>query len=141
MDAQDNRFGVEDHGCSILLFAYVLVDHVWKIWNSITHGRTRLDLIGIFQFILKAYSSMFHNCPKPFFYPCLGWIPPPLCWVKINLDAALGNEFAAIAVVARDHAGTILSWKSKIIPRCAPLFAKASTTKLAIDFGYFFQLV
>ena len=62
-----------------------------------------------------------------------------MCWVKINIDVALENDVAAIAVVARDNTGTILSWKSKIIPLCTPSFAEASAAEFPIDLASSFN--
>ncbi|KAL5564798.1 hypothetical protein UlMin_027962 [Ulmus minor] len=42
---------------------------------------------------------------------------------------------AAVACVARDSKGDIISWGSKIIPLCSPLVAEACAAEFAIDFA------
>ncbi|KAL5582063.1 hypothetical protein UlMin_014505 [Ulmus minor] len=65
----------------------------------------------------------------------LSWSPPPLGWMKINMDADVGSSIAAIACVARDPKGVIISWVSKTIPVCSPLVAEACAAEFAIDFA------
>ncbi|KAG0460917.1 hypothetical protein HPP92_020866 [Vanilla planifolia] len=35
----------------------------------------------------------------------LPWVPPPVGWIKINYDAAVGDDFAGIGFIIRDHRG------------------------------------
>ena len=36
------------------------------------------------------------------------WTPPPLNWIKLNFDAAVREDKASVAVVARDQRGKLI---------------------------------
>ena len=50
-------------------------------------------------------------------------------WIKINLDAAIGDDVAVIACIACDDLGSILCCKSKRLGFASSLIAKG----LAVD--------
>ncbi|KAJ1399822.1 hypothetical protein SESBI_30046 [Sesbania bispinosa] len=53
------------------------------------------------------------------------WRPPQADTIKINCDAAFRShsQTAAIAAIARDSSGIILSLSSKIVPATSPLLS------------------
>lgn len=67
--------------------------------------------------------------------PILAWQPLPLELIKLNFDAALINNEAAIAVVARNDRGELLmaQTKSKRLNTNDPTIAKAAPILWAIE--------
>ncbi|KAK9983012.1 hypothetical protein SO802_032537 [Lithocarpus litseifolius] len=68
----------------------------------------------------------------PSVQPISTWTPPPLGWVKLNVDAALSNSKSALAVVARNHLGEILFIWGSGYHLCAPSQAEAAATLWAV---------
>ncbi|KAL5558752.1 hypothetical protein UlMin_034963 [Ulmus minor] len=133
LEAQDSRVARGYVGRSILLFASILYDLLWKHRNDITHGGAPMDLALLFQNINQSYLSILKNLaiPPPAIYP--SWTPPPDGWVKINMDTTVGTAAVAISCVARDSNGSIIRWDSKIILVCSTLVAEACAAEFAID--------
>ena len=52
------------------------------------------------------------------------WAPPPAGTVKLNVDAAISQSKAALAVIARNESGVVLKVWAKSIPLCSPPFAE-----------------
>ena len=36
------------------------------------------------------------------------WVPPPLCCIKINVDATISTSKAAFAIFSKDHLGVVI---------------------------------
>ncbi|KAL5567274.1 hypothetical protein UlMin_030438 [Ulmus minor] len=101
-----------------------------------------MDPTFLFCNINRSYNSILKNLSPPPPAAHLTWSPPPLEWVKINMDAAIGTSVAAIGTsvaaiscVARDSKGNIISWVSKVIPVCSPLVVEACAAAFAINFA------
>ncbi|KAL5538575.1 hypothetical protein UlMin_045894 [Ulmus minor] len=135
VETQDSRTAVGFTDRNIMLFASVLCDLLWKHRNDITHGGSPMDPTVLFHNISRSYHSLLKNLSPPPSVAPFTWSPPPLGWVKINMDAAIGASVVAVACVARDPKGDIISWGSKNIPVCSPLVAEACAADFAIDFA------
>ena len=61
------------------------------------------------------------------------WSPPFPPNVKLNFDAAIGEEGACIAVVCRDHKAKVLFVWTDLIDSTDPLLAEARAALLAIQ--------
>lgn len=63
------------------------------------------------------------------------WEPPPLGWIKVNIDTAISQEVSALALVARDYLGNLIlaasSLSSSLEPALAKLKALERTTSFA----------
>ena len=60
------------------------------------------------------------------------WSTPPQGTIKLNVDAAMLNQLAAFAVVARYSIGVLKAW-TKIVPLNDVLMAEAAATLLAVE--------
>lgn len=58
--------------------------------------------------------------------------PPPLDYIKINVDAALTSSKSALAVVARNHLGEVLFIWGKENQLCSPLQVEAMALLWAV---------
>ncbi|KAL5559912.1 hypothetical protein UlMin_036123 [Ulmus minor] len=135
VESKDSRMAVGFTDRNILLFASVLCDLLWKHRNDITHGGSPMDPSVLCRNISRSYQSLLKNISPPTPAAPISWSPPPIGWVKINMDAAIGASDAVVACVARDSKGDIISWGSKIISVCSPLVAEACAAEFAIDFA------
>lgn len=54
------------------------------------------------------------------------WQPPPTCIVKLNVDAVVTDDLAALVVVARDSSGEVLKVQTKLHELCSPLQVEPS---------------
>lgn len=50
----------------------------------------------------------------------MGWTPPPMGWVKANVDGSFiqSSEAASAGIVIRDHTGSVLLTSWRIISHC-----------------------
>ncbi|KAL5549525.1 hypothetical protein UlMin_004756 [Ulmus minor] len=122
---EDNR--------NITLFASVLLDYIWKYRNQIVHGRSVSNPQVLFESIYRSYSSLFAGWASPSSVCASSWSPPPLDWIKVNLDAALVGSRGSIACVARGPDGSVLDCGVKMIAVMDPLVAEYLALELAID--------
>ncbi|KAL5576409.1 hypothetical protein UlMin_018108 [Ulmus minor] len=65
LEAQDSRVAKGYAGQSILLFASILCDLLWKHGNDITHGGAPMDPALLFQNINRSYLSILKNLTIP----------------------------------------------------------------------------
>ena len=68
------------------------------------------------------------------------WSTPPPPIIKINVDAAVSSAtgYAAFSVVARDHHGSVMGWRRRILPgvRCPEVAETfAILGRFSFDFG------
>ena len=61
------------------------------------------------------------------------WSPPPLGSIKLNVDAAISNISAAIAVVARDHLGVPVKVWARTIKKTSPIQAETDALLWALQ--------
>lgn len=92
-----------------------------------------MDPALLFQTVFRSYYFLCKKLDQssPILNPL--WTPPPSGWVKLNMDTAIGATTVAVSCVACDSHGSIICWKSKIIPTCSPLIAEAYATEFAIN--------
>ncbi|KAL0015241.1 hypothetical protein SO802_002310 [Lithocarpus litseifolius] len=88
------------------------------------------NIIHKFQEYIIATSEPAH--PKT--PPTLNrWVPPPLGFIKINVDAALSANKAAFAAVARNHLGEVVKVWARILPSRPPLQAETEALLWAVQ--------
>ncbi|KAL5546863.1 hypothetical protein UlMin_006550 [Ulmus minor] len=117
----------------ILLFTSILLDLLWKYKNYITHQGPRCDPSALFETIFQSNSSFFAPKLAAAAHSSRSWHPSPSRWIKINSDAAIGEDVAVISCVARDDLGSTLCCKSKRLGSSLPHFAEGLAVELAIE--------
>ncbi|XP_065629740.1 uncharacterized protein LOC136067578 [Quercus suber] len=122
-----------------LLFGAILYDVIWKLRNRSLFDIANLNLDGV----MTRLSSLFaeHKNSRASFTTHLDsaspqvWFPPSRRDIKINVDAAVGPRFSAIAVVVRNWRGELVFAGSKKVNTTLPLQAKAKAVRWAISFA------
>ncbi|KAL5562072.1 hypothetical protein UlMin_031819 [Ulmus minor] len=124
-DKLNSLFHIDDILCYIcrnsnetgahLLFSCDFSRHFWLAspWNLRTELLADLSPLEGFRFIW----DMDQNKPG---------------WIKINLDAAIREDNAAIACVVRDAGGSIVKWATIKISTSSPLVAALFAVELAV---------
>ncbi|XP_065626172.1 uncharacterized protein LOC136066187 [Quercus suber] len=113
------------------------LDEIWLLRNQLIFEDTKIDILSSSSRISSraAEFSNLHNlevhAPPPL--SPTSWSPPPEGIIKLNVDAAVGPTFTALAVIARDHTGVpIKLWAKKYIS-CLPIQAEAASVLWAIN--------
>ena len=90
----------------------LVIDEIWRSRNLKQFCDVNADVMSAkrnihsrFLEIAKAFTP---DMIKPKELANSRWNPPPLGWIKINVDAALNRYISAFAVVARDQLGEVL---------------------------------
>ena len=60
------------------------------------------------------------------------WTPSPLNWIKLNFNAAIREDEASMAMVARDQKGKLIAAWTEQLEQTEPLLGEAKATLLAI---------
>lgn len=76
------------------------------------------------QSSLPPYQSLLTNFGHP---------PPLLIWIKLNVDAALFDSNAAIAVIARNHLIVPIKIWARTTKKSSPLLAKTEALLWAVQ--------
>ena len=104
------------------------LEEIWHTRNAVLHLKGLVDLqssIGSISARLKECSLVFcHPEVHMFAQSNVGWSPPPIGTIKLNVDAAVSLSNTALAVVARDEHGVVLKVWAKIMPKFSPLVAE-----------------
>ena len=103
-----------------LKMAFTL-EEIWCIRNAVIHQKGPIDI----QTAVDRIKAKFKECANVFSkpqasltaQPVIQWSPPPLGFIKINVDAAIAQNNLAIAVVARNENGYVLKAWSKLLPK------------------------
>lgn len=70
----------------------------------------------------------------------IGWKPPELGRIAINIDASVGGGLSAWALIARDHFGKLFfvvsCWGKENSPQAAEAKALAWAVGLAVKYGW-----
>ncbi|KAL0401094.1 UNVERIFIED_CONTAM: hypothetical protein Slati_4139300 [Sesamum latifolium] len=90
----------------------------------------------------RSFLQDFHNCTSRTNLPgqssATVWSPPKEGLIKINFDAAVGNESceAGLGVIARDHEGKCIAWRTDtLVGVMDPEHGEALAARLALDLG------
>ena len=107
----------------------LVLDHIWHLRNRTTYQEAQIDIfdsIKQIQFKFQEFSTLIALETLPTAQANhLFWELPPIGWIKLNVDAAITKSFTTLAVVARDHEGTVIKVWSKLHQPCSPIVANA----------------
>nr|POF26873.1 hypothetical protein CFP56_45607 [Quercus suber] len=112
------------------------MEEIWCIHNVVIHLKGSVDLqasIGRIGAKFKECAIVFSKPQAPIMVqPVIRWSPPPLGFIKLNVDAAIAQNNSALAVVAKNEHGTVLKAWSKILPKRSPIAAKTEAILWAL---------
>lgn len=107
----------------------LVLDEIWHLRNRTTYQEAQIDIfdsIKQIQFNCQEFSTLIALEALPTAQANhLFWEPPPIGWIKLNVDAAIAESFSTLAVVARDHKGTVIKVWSKLHQPCSPIVPEA----------------
>uniref|UniRef100_A0A803QB20 Reverse transcriptase zinc-binding domain-containing protein n=1 Tax=Cannabis sativa TaxID=3483 RepID=A0A803QB20_CANSA len=130
----------------VFLYASIVVDTIWRLRNDIIHNSARLDVLKCIDVICISYAEL-HDAILPSSPPHLEgiWKPPPQDWIKLNCDVRVGLDSMCIAVVARNHQGSVVRIHTAqlnfVDPLCGEAAACCSAVDLALLLGFKYVLV
>ena len=83
------------------------LEEIWCIRNAVIHQKGPIDLLAS----IGRIGEKFKECTRVFSYPqtsimvqpVIRWSPPPLEFIKLNVDAAIAQNTSALAVVTRNE--------------------------------------
>ena len=121
---------------NFFLFGAILYDGIWKLRNQVHFENLPLSIddlssrIGRLLIELKnsRFAEMVFVRPTELLH---AWSPPRRFLIKINVDAAIGLNFFAVVVVARDWRGRLVFACSQKVNTTFPLQAEAEAVKWA----------
>ena len=90
------------------------LENIWSVRNQRVHNNTKVNHLSIVKNLEGRILEHFHIIDPGILADSLSisplcWSAPPLNVVKLNMDAALKDGEATLAVVARDDTGTIIN--------------------------------
>ena len=108
----------------------------WCLRNHVFHkgGLTDIfDSIHQIHYRLMEFSTLTNQStrlPPPLLL--VSWVPPPMDWVKLNVDAAISATKGALTVVAQNNSGDVIKAWVKLQNSCSPVLAEASSILWAV---------
>ena len=113
------------------------LEEIWCTRNAVIHLKGTIDL----QASISRVWTKLNECAKVFFIPqaplaeqpVVHWSPPPLGYIKLNVDAAISQNNSALTIIARDAHGFVLKAWSKILPKRSPLSVETEAILWALQ--------
>lgn len=124
------------------LMMALTMEEIWRSRNNLLHNFTSWDVAASTHLIhhrFHEYSSLhpviITPLPEP---PDQLWTtpsppPPLLIWIKLNVDAALFDSNAAIAVIAKNHLVVPIKIWARTTKKSSPLLAKTEALLWAVQ--------
>ena len=118
----------------------ITLEEIWFIRNEVLHHKGPVDL-QVASLRINAKFSEYCQVFSHFEAPSpekntAKWAPPPMGTIKMNVDAALSQSNATLAIIARDNIGVVIKVWTKIIPLCSPLLAKTEAILWALYLAF-----
>ncbi|KAK9994590.1 hypothetical protein SO802_024293 [Lithocarpus litseifolius] len=115
----------------------LVVDEIWSLRNQVLYQEAQVDIPKSTQSVqhkFLEYSKLLVG-KQPNVAPACPttWSPPPLGWIKVNVDAAISSSHAALGVIARNHKGDVIKAWGRCIPICSSLQAEAAALLWAVE--------
>uniref|UniRef100_A0A2N9ET81 Reverse transcriptase domain-containing protein n=2 Tax=Fagus sylvatica TaxID=28930 RepID=A0A2N9ET81_FAGSY len=122
---------------SFSLYGALIIDAIWKMRNHVVFERKNLQPEDMLRCINKTFLefSKFRSAAysgNKIKIPC-GWCKPSQGQIKINCDAAIGQNYSVLAVVARDWRGNLVFALSKKVNTNVPVQAEAEALRWAVS--------
>jgi ribonuclease HI len=117
----------------------ITLDCIWNLRNQVVFKDLQVNLLvqiknletRIMEHINALEDPGEFGLNKP--YSAKYWTAPPPASMKLNVDASIRHDLAAIAVVARDHKGIITNAWAKEIELSDPVVAEAAAINWALQ--------
>ena len=118
------------------LFGALLLNNIWKLRNQIVFERKDPSSEALLRILSTSLLEHWNarktkNPPYNNRSICV-WSKPTCGQIKLNCDAALGSNHAAIAVVARDWRGSLVFSLSKMVYTNVPVQAEAEALRWSV---------
>lgn len=116
------------------------LEEIWHPRNEVLHLKGSADINAACLRI----NAKFKECCR-FLSPCeipyssktiAKWTPSSMGTIKLNVDAAISQSYAALAVIARNEQGAVIKVWTKTIPLCSPLLAETEAILWALNLAY-----
>ena len=119
-----------EYSWMISLNMVIVLDEIWQLRNRILYQDEQVDILRTIRQVNYRYNelSRFFSTenptpPLPIQYK---WEPPPQFWIKLDMDAAIVENWSTLVVIARDDKDVIVNIWSKVHQPCSPLIAEAT---------------
>uniref|UniRef100_A0A2N9HU89 Reverse transcriptase zinc-binding domain-containing protein n=1 Tax=Fagus sylvatica TaxID=28930 RepID=A0A2N9HU89_FAGSY len=111
------------------------IDTIWQLRNQQEHSDVQLNFFSTIKTLetkIWEQIKMVETTVGERVRTAPRWSTPPQGTIKLNVDAAMLNQLAALAVVARYSIGVLKAW-TKIVPLNDVLMAEAAATLWAVE--------
>lgn len=95
-----------EYSWMISLNMVIVLDEIWQLRNRISYQDEQVDILKTIEQVNYCFNelSRFFSTENP--TPPLPiqhkWEPPPQFWIKLNMDAAIVENWSTLVVVDRD---------------------------------------
>ncbi|XP_075669687.1 uncharacterized protein LOC142639379 [Castanea sativa] len=106
----------------------VTLEAIWHLRNQVWHNGSEVKIISTIcnaENRVKEYlNALDYEQDKDRSEELTSWIPPPINYMKLNVDAAVLQAFTSLVVVSRNEFGEVLKVWAKIHDLCTPTQAE-----------------
>uniref|UniRef100_A0A2N9ISW0 Reverse transcriptase zinc-binding domain-containing protein n=1 Tax=Fagus sylvatica TaxID=28930 RepID=A0A2N9ISW0_FAGSY len=114
----------------------VTLDHIWSLRNQVIHQNHKINLLTTIKSLESKIVEHIHSLEVTDLEtekPIVCWKAPTPGTIKFNVDAAICDNKAVIAAVARDSNGCLLKAWAKHTPFLDPTVAEAAAIIWALE--------
>ena len=112
------------------LYAEILCDQIWMTRNKARLEGIKTSLKKVARQVNKTYEKHKNVWRNQLTKPPKdsSQTPPPLNWIKLNFNAAIREDKASMAMVARDQKGKLIATWTEQLEQTKPLLGEAKAT-------------